>query len=68
MIHTVKIDDSTRSGKKIITDLKRVRKGVEFDNPAISGTIPEGYVTVDVFFENVEKKLIQKLEDNGYNK
>jgi hypothetical protein len=68
MIHTVKIDDSTRTGKKLLSDLNRARKGVEFDNPAISGIIPEGYVSVDVFFDNVEKKLIEQLESNGYIK
>ena len=51
MIHTVKIDDSTRTGKKLLTDLNRARKGVEFDNPAISGIIPEGYMTIDEFRE-----------------
>jgi hypothetical protein len=55
MIHTVKIDDKTRSGKKILTELHRIRKGVEFENPAVSGNVPEGYVSVDEFFDNVEK-------------
>ncbi len=26
---------------------RRARKGVEIDNPAISGNIPEGYMTVE---------------------
>ena len=56
MIHTVKIDDKTRSGKKILTELHRIRKGVEFENPAVSGNVPEGFVSVDEFFDNVEKK------------
>ena len=33
MIYTVRIDDSTRTGKKLLSDLTRARKGVEFDNP-----------------------------------
>ena len=45
MIHTVKIDDTTPNGKKIIKDLRRYRKGVEFENPAETGIIPEGYMT-----------------------
>ena len=68
MIHTVRIDDTARNGKKILSDLSRYRTGVEFDNPAISGIIPEGYLTVDNFFDNVEKKLINKLNENGHIK
>ena len=45
MIHTVKNDDSTRNGKKIINDLLRYSKSVEFENPAETGIVPEGYVT-----------------------
>ena len=32
MIHTVKIDDSIPSGKRIIKDLRRFRKAVKFEN------------------------------------
>jgi len=65
MIHTVKIDDSTRNGKKIITDLRRYRKGVEFDNPAIRGVVPEGYVTGDEFEKQVKENLESYCKENG---
>jgi len=64
MIHTVRIDDSTPSGKKILNELHRIRKGVEFENPAVSGIVPEGYVSVDEFFDNVEKRITKHYEEN----
>jgi hypothetical protein len=65
MIHTVKIDDNTRNGKKLITDLRRYRKGVEFENPAVTGILPEGYVTSKVFRETVKENLLKKFAENG---
>jgi len=65
MIHTVKIDDNTRNGKKIITDLRRYRKGVEFDNPAIRGVVPDGYVTGDEFEKQVKENLDSYCKENG---
>jgi len=57
MIHTVKIDDTTRNGKKIISDLRRFRKGVEFENPAVAGITPEGYMTAEEFRIESRKDL-----------
>jgi len=65
MIHTVKIDDSTRNGKKIITDLRRYRKGVEFENPTETGIVPEGYVTSEEFRKTVKENLLKKFSENG---
>ena len=62
MIHTVRIDDTTPDGKKILVELHRIRKGVEFDNPDPSGIIPEGYVTIDEFFDNVERRITKHYE------
>lgn len=45
MKYTIKVDDKTEAGKKIMEIARRARKGVEIDNPAISGNIPEGYMT-----------------------
>ncbi len=64
MIHTVKIDDTTRNEKKILTDLRRYRKGIEFENPAVTGTIPEGYVTGDEFERQVKENLLRKFAEN----
>lgn len=65
MIHTVKIDDTTRNGKKILTDLRRYRKGIEFENPAVTGNIPEGYVTGEEFRRIVKENLMKKFAENG---
>ena len=64
MIHTVRIDDTTPAGKKILGELHRIRKGVEFDNPAISGILPEGYVPIDEFFNTIEQRITKHYEDN----
>ena len=64
MIHTVRIDDTTPSGKKILSELHRIREGVEFENPAISGIVPEGYVPIDEFFDNVERRITKHYEEN----
>ena len=42
MIHTVRIDDNTRNGKKLLAEIQRYKKGVEFDNPAKTDIVPEG--------------------------
>jgi len=65
MIHTVKIDDTTRNGKKIIHDLRRYRKGVEFDNPAVTGVIPEGYMTSEEFGDESRKDLDEICRKHG---
>ena len=64
MIHTVRIDDTTPGGKKILSELHRIREGVEFENPAISGIVPEGYVPIDEFFDNVERRITKHYEEN----
>ena len=42
MIHTIKIDDKTPAGKRLIKELHKHHKIVEFKNPAETGFIPEG--------------------------
>ena len=65
MIHTVKIDDTTRNGKKIINDLRRYRKGVEFENPAVTGIVPEGYMTSEEFRDKSKKDLDEICREHG---
>ncbi len=65
MIHTVKIDDSTPKTKKLISELRKCRKGVEFDNPAISGNIPEGYMTSEEFRKGVKEDLRKLYKEHG---
>jgi len=57
LIHAVKIDDTTRSGKKIIIDLRRYRKGVVFEDPALTGEAPEGYMTSEEFSDKSKEDL-----------
>lgn len=66
MIHTIKIDDKTVSGKKILEAARKSRKGVEIENPAVSGVVPEGYMTGDEFRVRVKEGLKKRLADNGY--
>ena len=65
MIHTVKIDDTTRNGKKIINDLRRYRKGVVFENPSETGIVPEGYMTSDEFSDRSKKDLDEICRKHG---
>ncbi len=65
MIHTIRIDDTTRNGKKILSDLRRYRKGVEFENPAETGVVPEGYVSGDDFERKVKENLQRMFEADG---
>jgi hypothetical protein len=65
MIHTIRIDDTTRNGKKILSDLRRYRKGVEFENPAETGVVPEGYVSGDEFERKVKENLQRMFEADG---
>jgi len=57
MIHTVKIDDTTRNGKRILEEIRKYRTGVVFENPAVTGIVPEGYMTAEEF----EKKAMEKV-------
>ncbi len=65
MIHTVRIDDTTRNGKKIVADLRRYRKGVEFENPAHTGVTPEGYMTADEFVKETDKIIMHRFNEYG---
>ena len=65
MIHTVKINDTTPNGKKIIKDLRRYRKGVEFENPAETGIIPEGYMTSEEFSDKSKNDLDENCRKHG---
>ena len=66
MIPSAKIGNNTQIKRNIHSDLNRVRNGIKSDNHAVAANLPEGYITGDAFFENVERKLIKRLEDNGY--
>ena len=65
MIHTIRIDDNTRNGKKLMSEIQRYKKGIEFVNPAISGIVPEGYVTGDEFEMKVKENIQVYCKNHG---
>jgi hypothetical protein len=65
MIHTVKIDDTTAAGKRFMRDFHKVRKGIEFENPAVTGKVPEGYMTGDEFVRSVKEDIINYSKSHG---
>jgi hypothetical protein len=65
MIHTLKIDDSRPTGKRLINELKKHRKTVVFENPAISGVAPQGYMTLEDFRVTAKESARKILNDNG---
>jgi len=65
MIHTIKIDDKTPAGKRLIKELHKHHKIVEFENPAETGVVPEGYLTGDEFENQVKENIISYCKENG---
>jgi len=65
MMHTVKINDNTPTGKRVINDLRKYTKTVKFVNPIANGTVPEGYMTGDEFFGGIKKELKKRCLENG---
>ena len=65
MIHTIKIDDKTPAGKRLIKELHKHHKIVEFENPAETGVVPEGYLTGDEFENQVKENIITYCKENG---
>ena len=65
MIHTIHIDDSTIKGKQLVKKLQKETAIVHFDNPAISGIIPEGYLTVEEFRTEAKAKVNQRFKEHG---
>ena len=63
MIHTVKIDESTMNGKKLMREVRRYKKGVSIEN---SFVIPEGYMTSEEFRRQVKEGIKSRLQANGY--
>jgi hypothetical protein len=71
MIHSVHLDDTSVAGKRFMKEFSCVRKDIEFENPAVTGVVPEGYMTSEQFrkvmhddVRNFCKKNHIKLFDN----
>jgi hypothetical protein len=65
MIHTIKIDDATPYGKKVLNQLNRFQKGVQFEDPSQTGIIPAGYMTSEEFKKRAAEKINKFCDDNG---
>ena len=65
MIHSIKIDDNTPTGKRLITVLRKHNKVVNFEVPFIEGVIPEVYMTGDEFFTGIKEELRKRAQENG---
>ena len=65
MIHIVKINDNTPNGKRIIEDLRKNYKDVEFVDSTINQNVQEGYMTSDEFRKNVKSKIQKHYQENG---
>lgn len=46
-------------------DFCKVRKGIEFENPAVTGKVPEGYMTGEKFVRSVKEDIINYSKSNG---
>ena len=65
MLHTTRIEDSVRNGKKKSNDLKRHSQTVEYEKQALTVVPPKGYMTGDEFFSGIKKELKKRCEANG---
>jgi hypothetical protein len=65
MVHTVHIDDTTINGRKLLKELRRYKKGIQFENVALSGVVPEGYMTPEEFRIEAKTSLTNILNEHG---
>lgn len=65
MIHTVKINDNTPNGKRIIDELRSNYQDVEFVSSVVNSNVPEGYITGDELRKNVKSRIYKHYQENG---
>jgi hypothetical protein len=65
MVHTVYLDDTTINGRKLLKELRRYKKGVQFDNPVTNSVAPQGYMTVEEFRTEAKTSLTKILNEHG---
>ena len=65
MIHTIKIDDKTPTGKRLINELRKYNKKVTFEHASLAGATPEEYMTGDEFFTGIKEELRKRSQENG---
>ena len=62
---TVKINTESPAGRRLIKQLQRYPEVVRFENPAVTGIVPEGYVTLEEFRVEAKKRIHKLLNANG---
>lgn len=65
MIYTVRINENTPNGKRIVEELRNNYKDVEFVDSTVNSVIPEGYMTGDEFRKNVKSRIYKHYQENG---
>jgi len=66
MTVTVRINTSTPIGKRIEKQLRRYPKEVQFiEKTKVSGTIPEGYVSLNDGFDQVREHVKSVYKNNS---
>ena len=65
MIHTVYLDDTHVNGRKLLKEIRRYKRGVRFENPAINGITPDGYITSEEFRKLAISKVNKFCDENG---
>jgi hypothetical protein len=65
MVHTVYLDDTTINGRKLLKELRRYKKGIQFENSTTTGGAPEGYMTPEEFRTEAKTSLTKILNEHG---
>ncbi|GHT61201.1 hypothetical protein AGMMS50239_11620 [Bacteroidia bacterium] len=65
MVHTVYLDDATINGRKMLKELRRYKKGIQFDSSSMKNIVPEGYMTGEEFRKRAITKVNIFCDKNG---
>ncbi|GHT12968.1 hypothetical protein AGMMS4956_08390 [Bacteroidia bacterium] len=63
MTHTMEIDGTIVATERFVR--KPTRRGVVFVKPIVAGIVPDGYVTVEEFRNEVKKRIRKYALENG---
>ncbi|GHT67143.1 hypothetical protein FACS189452_04300 [Bacteroidia bacterium] len=64
MTHTMEIDDTIVATERFVKK-PSTRSGVVFAKPVVAGIVPDGYVTVEEFRNEVKKRIRKYALENG---
>jgi hypothetical protein len=65
MIHNLKLNNQTPTGKRIVNKLRMNLSEVDFGTSTVNDATPEGYLTGEEFFSGIKKELKKRCQDNG---